>query len=98
MGLYKTLLPASKNLILLLHPFDRLVADKRSKEPYAWDRELQQHFIKATDAVDDLQTLYLPHPNDHLMIVVDPAKTNTRIGHAVYVIKDKKKHPVAFHL
>ena len=97
MGLYKTLLPASKNLTLLLDPFDKLVADRDSKEPFAWDRELQQHFIKATDAVDDLQTLYLPHPNDQLMIVVDAAKTNPGIGHAVYAIKDNKKLPVAFH-
>ena len=91
------MLPASKNLTLLLDPFDKLVADRDSKEPFAWDRELQQHFIKATNAVDDLQTLYLPHPNDQLMIVVDAAKTNPGIGHAVYAIKDNKKLPVAFH-
>ena len=96
-GLYKTLLPASKNLTVLLDPFDRMVADRESKEPFIWDRQLEQAFIKTTAAVADLQTLYLPHPSDQLMIVVDAAKTQPGIGHTLYAIKDNKKLPVAFH-
>ena len=60
-GLYKTLLPASPNLTLLLDSFDKMVADRDSKEPFVWDRELEQSLVKTTEAVDNLQNLYLPH-------------------------------------
>lgn len=97
LGLYKTLLPASKNLTLLLNPFDLEVADKESKEEFQWNRELSEHFKKAIEAVDDLQTLYLPHPQDTLLIEVDAAKNPPGLGHVVYAIKGNKKMPVAFH-
>ena len=97
LGLYKTLLPASPNLTLILNPFDLEVADKESKEPIQWNRDLIQQFKLATDAVDDLQTLYLPHPEDQLLIEVDAAKVPPGIGHTVYAIKEGKKLPVAFH-
>ena len=96
-GLYKTLLPASKNLTLILHPFDKIVADRESKEAFTWDDDLKQAFQTAKQAVDNLQTLYLPKPEDQLMIVVDAAKTTPGIGHAIYAIKEGKKLPVAFH-
>ena len=97
LGLYKTLLSSSKNLTLKLDPFDKLVADRDSKEPFVWDRQLEQQFKTAVDDVDNLQTLYLPHPDDQLMIVVDAAKTNPGLGHTLYAIKDNKKLPVSFH-
>ena len=96
-GLYKTLLPASPNLTLLLDSFDKMVADRDSKEPFVWDRELEQSLVKTTEAVDNLQNLYLPHPSDQLMIVVDAAKTQPGLGHTVYAIKENKKLPVSFH-
>lgn len=97
LGLYKTLLPASKNLTILLDPFDKLTADRQSKEPFIWDRDLESQFKIALEAVDKLQTLYLPHPDDQLMIVVDAAKTIPGLGHTLYAIKDNKKLPVSFH-
>ena len=97
LGLYKTLLPASPNLTLLLNPFDMQVADRDSKELIEWTRDLIVHFHASTKAVDDLQTIYLPHPEDQLLIEVDAAKTPPGIGHTVYAIKDGKKLPVAFH-
>ena len=36
LGLYKILLPASKNLTLLLDPFDKITADRDSKEIEAY--------------------------------------------------------------
>lgn len=97
LGLYKTMLPASPHLTILLHPFDLEVADKDSKEEITWTRDLAQHFISAIKAVDDLQTLYLPHPDDQLLIEVDAAKVNPGLGHTVYAIKNNKKLPVSFH-
>ena len=97
LGLYKTLLPASPRLTLLLHPFDLEVADRDSKDDITWTRDLAHHFTVATEAVNELQTLYLPHPEDQLLIEVDAAKVNPGLGHTVYAIKDNKKIPVAFH-
>lgn len=97
LGLYKTLLPASPNLTIILNPFDHEVADKDSKEQIQWTRDLIHHFKIATEAIDNLQSLYLPHPDDQLLIEVDAAKTKPGIGHTLYAIKDGKKLPVAFH-
>ena len=97
LGLYKTLLPSSPNLTLMLNPFDLEVADKNSKDVIEWDRNLINQFRLATEAVDKLQTLYLPHPDDQLLLEVDAAKSTPGIGHTLYCIKDGKKLPVAFH-
>ena len=97
LGLYKTLIPASPNLTILLDPFDQTTADRDSKEPYIWDRDLNNAFSKAVTALDSLVNLYLPHPDDQLLLVVDAAKTNPGLGHTLYAIKDNKKLPVAFH-
>ena len=96
-GLFKTLLPASPNLTLLLNPLDLEVADKDSKDVIDWNRELTNHFNQAKAAVDNLQSLYLPAPSDQLLLEVDAAKVNPGIGHVLYAIKDGKKLPVSFH-
>ena len=97
LGLYKTLMPASPNLTLILDPFDKVVADKDSKDIVDWDESLKMHFTKAKEAVDNIQTLYLPDPNDQLLIVVDAAKAKPGLGHILYAIKDNTKLPVSFH-
>ena len=81
----------------MLNPFDLEVADKNSKDVIEWDRNLINQFRLATEAVDKLQTLYLPHPDDQLLLEVDAAKSTPGIGHTLYCIKDGKKLPVAFH-
>ena len=97
LGLYKTLLPASPNLTLLLNPFDLEVADRDSKETINWTRDLIASFQDSTSAVDNLQTLYLPHPEDQLLIETDAAKCPAGLGHTVYAIIEGKKLPVSFH-
>ena len=97
LGLYKTLLPASPQLTLILHPFDLEVADAQSKDPVHWTRDLIHHFIQATKNVENLQRLYLPAPSDLLLIETDAARMPPGIGHTVYAIKDDRKLPVTFH-
>ena len=96
-GLYKTLLPASPNLTLILNPFDIEVSDRESKETIDWNRNLISKFQEATAALDNLQTLYLPSPDDQILIECDAAKSPPGIGHTVYAIINQKKLPVAFH-
>lgn len=96
-GLYKTLLPASPNLTLILNPFDIEVSDRESKDLINWNRDLISKFQEATAALDNLQTLYLPAPEDQLLIECDAAKSPPGLGHTVYAIINQKKIPVAFH-
>ncbi len=97
LGLYKTLMPASPNLTLILDPFDKVIADRDSKDTVDWNETLKMHFNKAKEAIDSIQTLYLPDPNDQLLLVVDAAKVNPGLGHTLYAIKENRKLPVAFH-
>ena len=97
LGLYKTLLQASPKLTLILNPFDLIVADRDSKETVEWTRDLIAQFQIATAAVDKIQTLYLPSPEDQILIECDAAKSPPGLGHTVYAIKNDKKLPVAFH-
>ena len=97
LGLYKTLMQASPNLTLILDPFDKVIADRDSKDAVNWTETLKMQFTKAKEAIDSIQTLYLPDPNDQLLLVVDAAKINPGLGHTLYAIKDNRKLPVAFH-
>ena len=96
-GLYKTLLQACPKLTVILDPLDQACADRKSTEQIDWKRELIASFQHSKEAIDDLQTLYLPKPTDQLIIEVDAAKMRPGIGHVLYAIRDNKKLPVAFH-
>ena len=96
-GLYKTMMPSAPNLTLMLDPFDQIVAGKDSKDEIEWDNSLKMSFNKAKEAIDNMQTLYLPSPDDQLLLVVDAAKTKPGIGHILYAIKNNSKLPVSFH-
>ena len=97
LGLYKTMMPSAPNLTLMLDPFDKIVAGKDSKDSIEWDATSKMAFIKAKEAIDSMQTLYLPSPDDQLLLVVDAAKTKPGLGHILYAIKNNQKLPVSFH-
>ena len=97
LGLFKTMMTATPNLTLVLDPFDKLVADKASKDAIEWDESLKISFNKAKESIDAMQTLYLPDPNDQLLIVVDGAKVPPGIGHVLYAVKNNQKLPVSYH-
>ena len=44
-----------------------------------------------------MKTLYLPDPDDQLMMLPDGSKMTPGIGHILYAIKDGKRLPVRFH-
>ena len=97
LGLYKTMMNATPNLTLILDPFDKIVSDKASNDEVQWDESLKISFNKAKEAIDTMQTLYLPSPQDQLLLVVDAAKSPPGLGHTLYAVKDKTKLPVSFH-
>ena len=79
-GLYKTFLYHTPNLTKIMDPFDKIVGDKDSKDVITWTQELIQAFQQAKDHIQNIQEVYLPHPNDQLMIITDGARNPPGVG------------------
>ena len=96
-GLYKTLHIATPKITGILDPFEKAMANKDSMDKFEWNHTLQQQFRVAKNHVDKIQTLYLPSPDDQLLMEPDGSKMTPGIGHVLYAMKDGKKLPVRFH-
>ena len=97
LGLFKTLRRATPKVSVLLDKLEQAVAAKDTKEDFIWTHELEMTFREAKSAVPDMQTLYLPSPDDQLCLEPDGAKATPGIGHVLYAIKQEEKIPVRFH-
>ena len=96
-GLYKTMRRATPNIANLLDALEQATADRDTKEEFVWTHELEQRFREAKEAVPKMHTLYLPAPEDRLMLVPDGSSKTPGIGHVLYAIKGEEKLPVRFH-
>ena len=102
-GLFKTLHIVTPNISKILDPFETATAGKDTKEDFEWTHELEQKFREAKNAISTMKTLYLPSPEDQLLLVPDAAKGGRQgeghagIGHILYAVKDDKKLPVRLH-
>ena len=102
-GLFKTLHIVTPNITEMLEPFEGATAGKDSKETFQWTQELQQRFREAQNNISRMLTLYLPSPDDQLLMEPDGAKGGGKrdlpagIGHILYAVKDGKKLPVRLH-
>ena len=92
-GLYKTLRRATPNIAHLMDKLEQATADKESKEEFVWTHDLEQRFREAKEQVPNMHTLYLPAPQDRLMLVPDASSKTPGIGHVLYAIKDGEKLP-----
>ena len=81
----------------VLAPLEEAVAGKDSLSFLDWNHSLTQRFREAKSHVKNTHTLYLPHPDDQLVIKTDAAQNSPGIGHTVYAIKEKQLVPVRFH-
>ena len=79
-GLYKTFLYHTPNLTKIMDPFDKLTGDKDSKDIIIWTTELKQAFQIAKDHISNIREVYLPHPEDQLIITTDGARNPPGIG------------------
>ena len=79
-GLYKTFLYHTPNLAKIMDPFDKITGDKESKDEVVWTAELQQAFQTAKDHIENIKDVYLPHPDDQLIILTDGARTPPGVG------------------
>ena len=101
-GLYKTLHIATPHLAVMLAPFEDAIKEKSSNDQFQWTYSLEQKFKCAKTKLADLVTLYLPTPNDQLVLEVDAAKggppgTHPGIGHVLYAIVNNEKRIVRVH-
>ena len=102
-GLFKTLHIVTPQISNILAPFEEAAAGKDSKEPFVWNFELEKKFREAKQSIDSLVTLYLPSPQDQLILETDAARGGGKqnlpagIGHVLYAVKGDKKVPVRYH-
>ena len=87
-GLYKTFLYHTPNLTNILDPFDKITGGKDSKDDIIWTPELSLAFQRAKEHVDKIKEVYLPSPDDQLIVSTDGARTPPGIG---FVLQAKDK-------
>ena len=95
-GLYKTLHIATPRITSFLDPFEQATAGKDTNDKFVWTHDLSQRFREAKNHIKNMKALYLPSPDDQLMMIPDGSKMTPGIGHVLYAIKDGKKIPVRF--
>ena len=96
-GLYKTLLIATPHLATIMDPFDKETAAKDSKDKINWTSQLAHAFREAKNHIDNVRELYLPAPDDQLLLVPDGSQKTPGIGHVLYAIVNGQRKPVRFH-
>ena len=87
-GLYKTFLDCTPDLANLMDPFDQVTASKDSSDPVTWTPALVQAFLTAKQQISNMVDLYLPSPEDQLIITTDAARSPPGLG-TVLKAKDK---------
>ena len=80
LGLYKTFIDCTPNLTNFLDTFDQLVGSKQSNDEITWTPDLVSNFNKAKDHINQMKDLYLPRPDDQLIITCDGARTPPAVG------------------
>ena len=96
-GLYKTLLIATPNLATIMDPFDQETANKESRDKVTWTSDLASAFRDAKNHIDNIKELYLPSPNDQLLLVPDGSQKTPGIGHVLYALVNGYRKPVRYH-
>ena len=87
-GLYKTFLYHTPNLANILDPFDQITGGKDSKDKVVWTPDLSLAFQKAKDHIANIKEIYLPNPDDQLIVSTDGARTPPGIG---FILQAKDK-------
>ena len=94
-GLFKTLHIATPHLASTLAPFEENTAGYSSNDEFKWTFALELAFKRAKQKLKEMVNLYLPAPDDQLLLEVDGAKNG--LGHVLYAINDGKKKIVRLH-
>ena len=80
LGLYKTFIDCTPNLTSTLDPLDQLTGSKESSDAITWTPQLITAFNIARDKTRSMIDLYLPRPDDQLIITCDGARSTPAVG------------------
>ena len=74
-GLYKTLHIATPAMTRFATPLEDTIQGMQSNDKYTWNYAASQRFREAKSHIKTNHTLYLPYPNDQLVIKPDGASS-----------------------
>ena len=80
-----------------MHPFDNVTAGRESNDPITWNAQLSLDFRKAKNAIKTMQVLYLPTPDDQLMIWPDAATRKPGVGFGLFALREGKMFPITYY-
>ncbi len=95
-GAYKVLGRVLKDHATKLHPLERMVAGKESRDSVTWSDELLSDFHAAQRALSSCKSVTLPKPSDVIWIVTDGSVKQLGIGATMYVLRDGKLRLAGF--
>ena len=96
-GLYKTLHMATPAMSRFVTPLEDKIKGLQSNDKLVWDHSTSQRFREAKSHIQTVHTLYLPHPDEQLVIKPDAASNQPGIGHTLFAVKDGELIPVRFY-
>ena len=88
---------ATPRVLRVLAPLEEAVTGKNLNDLLEWTHSLSQRFKEAKGHIKHVHTIYLPHPEDQLVIKTDAASLVPGIGHTIYAVKNNELVPVQFH-
>ena len=87
-GLYKTLIRHLPHLASVMTPFDQACASKISSSKFDWSRPgILAAFNTATSHLKEIQTTYLPRPEEQLVLEPDTSSSEHCTGWALYTLR-----------
>ncbi len=89
-GAYKVLSRVLHGYAELLHPLDKVVAGKQSKDKITWSDDLSLSFRTAQAALKDCRAIHIPRPDDCLWIVTDASIKNRGMAATLYTLRQDK--------
>ena len=96
-GLYKTLIQHLPDLASMMAPFDKVAATKPSSEKFDWTIDGRvAAFNRAKGQLKKINALYLPRPEEKLILMPDTACEDNCTGWVLYVQREGKNLPTQF--
>ena len=71
LGGYRTFYRCKADMSVILRDLELFVASKKSSERLEWTDELKERFEESRSKIKDLDSVYLPKPDDQLVITSD---------------------------
>ena len=93
LGSYRTFYKSKENMSTILGELEQMVSDKPSSEKLDWTPQLTAKFYESRTKIKTLDKLYLPKPQDQLVLTSDWSKSG--ISATLWAKVDDKFHVVS---